>query len=58
MQVLLLEAGKPSFNNFLVNIPAGVIRLFKSALDWQFESAPEAKLDGKEVYLIRGKVLR
>lgn len=55
-KVLLLEAGKPSYRNLLVNMPAGVIRLFKSALDWQFESAPEQKLDGKEVYLIRGKV--
>lgn len=55
-KVLLLEAGKPSYRNMLVNMPAGVIRLFKSALDWQFESAPEQKLDGKEVYLIRGKV--
>ena len=56
-KVLLLEAGKPSYRNLLVNMPAGVIRLFKSALDWQFESAPEQKLDGKEVYLIRGKVV-
>ncbi len=56
-KVLLLEAGKLSDRNLKVSIPAGVIRLFKSALDWQFESAPEAKLDGKEVYLIRGKTL-
>jgi len=55
-KVLLLEAGKTSDRNLLVNMPAGVIRLFKSALDWKFESAPEQKLDGKEVYLIRGKV--
>lgn len=54
--MLLLEAGKPSFRNFLVNVPAGVIRLFKSALDWQYLSEPEKDLDGKKVYLIRGKV--
>lgn len=56
-KVLLLEAGKPSFNNLLVNIPAGVIKLFKSALDWQYESVPETTLDGKQIYLIRGKTL-
>lgn len=56
LQVLLLEAGKPSFWNKLVNLPAGVVKLFKSAIDWQYESAPEKALDGKEVYLIRGKV--
>jgi len=55
-QVLLLEAGKPSFNNFKVNVPAAVIRLFKSDLDWQYVSEPEKDLDGKQVYLIRGKV--
>lgn len=56
MQVLLLEAGKPSFWNKFVNLPGGVVKLFKSAIDWQYESAPEKALDGKEVYLIRGKV--
>jgi len=56
-KVLLLEAGKNSERNMAVNIPAGVIKLFKSALDWKFESAPEQKLDGKEVYLVRGKAM-
>lgn len=56
-KVLLLEAGNFSDRNPYVYIPAGGLRLFKSALDWKFESAPEAKLDGKEVYLIRGKTL-
>ncbi len=56
-KVLLLEAGTLSDRNPYVYIPAGALRLFKSDLDWKFESAPEAKLDGKEVYLIRGKTL-
>nr|WPK42888.1 fatty acid photodecarboxylase [Nannochloropsis gaditana] len=56
-KVLLLEAGKSAERNPYVNIPAGVVRLFKSALDWQFESAPERHLDGKEVYLVRGKAM-
>ena len=55
-KVLLLEAGPTSDYHPFVQIPAGSARLFNGPLDWKFESAPEQKLDGKEVYLIRGKV--
>jgi choline dehydrogenase-like flavoprotein len=53
--VLLLEAGgRP--NSLKITIPAGILRLFKSKFDWDFTSENEPCLDGRGVYLCRGKV--
>ena len=54
-RVLLVEAGgKP---NLAVKMPAGFPKLFRSKLDWNFASEPQAACDGRIVYIPRGKML-
>jgi choline dehydrogenase len=56
LRVLLIEAGgKPS--SPFVKIPAGFAKLFKSKLDWAFESEPQAAADGRRIFTPRGKML-
>lgn len=55
-RVLLVEAGgDPS--SMYVGIPAGFYKLFKGPHDWNFESEPQAELDGRRIYIPRGKML-
>jgi choline dehydrogenase len=56
MRVLLLEAGGPPASRF-VSIPAGFTKLFKSKLDWAFESEPDASMAGRRIFTPRGKML-
>ena len=56
-QVLLLEAG-PSDRRFWVQVPIGYGILFhQRAVNWMYNSEPEAALGGRSVYHPRGKVL-
>lgn len=56
LRVLLIEAGgKPS--SPFVKIPAGFAKLFKSKLDWAFESEPQTAAGGRRVFTPRGKML-
>ena len=56
LRVLLLEAGgKPS--SPFVSMPAGFARLFRSKLDWAFESEPQVAAGGRRVFTPRGKML-
>jgi choline dehydrogenase len=55
-RVVLIEAGgKPS--SPFVKIPAGFAKLFKTKLDWNFESEPQACANGRKVFTPRGKML-
>lgn len=56
VKVLLIEAG-PSDSRREVSIPAAWVSLFKSELDWNYETAPEQQLDGRTIYWPRGKTL-
>ena len=57
-RVLVLEAGPDETGHPHIRIPAGILRLFKSRFDWDYNSRGEAGLKaGKSVYLCRGKVL-
>eukprot|EP00600_Ochromonadales_sp_CCMP1393_P010029 CAMPEP_0174955208 /NCGR_PEP_ID=MMETSP0004_2-20121128/857_1 /TAXON_ID=420556 /ORGANISM="Ochromonas sp., Strain CCMP1393" /LENGTH=560 /DNA_ID=CAMNT_0016203117 /DNA_START=206 /DNA_END=1888 /DNA_ORIENTATION=- len=56
-KVLMLEAGRSDYQNTLVRIPAGIIKLFKTKYDWNFNSVPEPSVKDREIYLCRGKVL-
>ena len=56
VKVLLIEAG-PTDSRREVSIPAAWVSLFKSELDWQYETAPEEQLDGRTIYYPRGKTL-
>ncbi|WP_206299978.1 GMC family oxidoreductase N-terminal domain-containing protein, partial [Pseudomonas viridiflava] len=55
--VLLIEAG-PAADRFWVNTPAGMGKLyFNKLLNWNFRTAPMDKLQGREMYWPRGKLL-
>ena len=56
VQVLLLEAGAPD-TAMEIHIPAGFPKLYKSKWDWDFQTDPEPHLDGRTVYLPRGRML-
>ncbi len=55
-RVLLLEAG-PADKHQNVKIPAAFPKLFRSALDWNLESVPQAHLNNRRLYQPRGKML-
>ncbi len=54
--VLLLEAG-PRDRKLQIRIPAAFSQLFESEVDWAFRTAPQAHLDGREVFFPLGKTL-
>lgn len=54
--VLLLEAGPPDSEEAL-HIPAAFSRLYRTPFDWDYLSGPEPGLDGRELYVPRGRVL-
>jgi choline dehydrogenase len=56
LQILLVEAGGPPASRF-VSIPAGFPKLFKSHLDWAFESEPQTAVGGRRIFTPRGKML-
>jgi len=55
--VLVLEAGRSDFDTALVKIPAGILRLFRSKYDWNFNTSNEKGTSGRSIYLCRGKLL-
>lgn len=55
-RVLLLEAGGEDTNRN-IHVPAAFYKLYGSACDWNFRTVPQARLDGRELYQPRGKVL-
>src|SRR5690348_4274454 len=55
-KVLLIEAG-PRDSRREVSIPAAWVSLFKSEVDWHYETDPEPQLDGRAIYWPRGKTL-
>ena len=56
-RVLLLEAGGPDRFNPLIHMPGGYAKLHRSKVDWGYRTEPQAHIDGREIYLPRGKVL-
>jgi choline dehydrogenase len=54
--VLLLEAGDRDTKRE-IRIPAAFTKLFKSEIDWDYQTEPEPHLGGRSVYWPRGKVL-
>jgi choline dehydrogenase len=56
VRVLLLEAGGPDKNK-AVHIPAAFSTLFKSDVDWNYQTVPQGQLGGRTVYWPRGKML-
>jgi choline dehydrogenase-like flavoprotein len=54
--VALLEAGPPDDLEEIL-IPARLGLLFKTHVDWDFDSEPEPRLGARRIYLPRGRVL-
>lgn len=55
-RVLLLEAGDWGSRDMRIRIPAGLVKVFKSERDWDFETEPVPGTS-RGVYLCRGKVM-
>ncbi len=56
VSVLLLEAG-PEGRKLEIRIPAAFAKLFRSNVDWGYDTAPQAALDEREIVFPRGRVL-
>ncbi len=54
--VLLLEAG-PTDRRLHIRIPAAFSKLYRSPVDWGYDTVPQSELDGRRVVFPRGKVL-
>jgi len=54
--VLLLEAG-PRDDRLEIGVPAAFSRLFRSPLDWGYDTEPQPQLNGRRIYWPRGKVI-
>lgn len=55
-KVLLLEAGAPD-RKLEIKIPGAYTKLHRSEVDWGFWSEPQEQLDGRKLFLPRGKTL-
>lgn len=56
-RVLLLEAGPPDTNPW-IHIPLGFAKTYVNPrVNWKFESAPHDRLNGRKIYVPRGKTL-
>jgi choline dehydrogenase-like flavoprotein len=55
-RVLLLEAG-PRDTKFEIRIPAAFSKLFKTTVDWGYETVAQPELAGRKLYWPRGKML-
>lgn len=56
VRVLLLEAGGPAKAKE-IHIPAGFHNTFRTDLDWNFYTQPQAELNNRKLYWPRGKVI-
>jgi len=55
-RVVVLEAG-PVDDSAHIDMPLTFSQLFKSRLDWDFDTEPEMDLGGRTMYLAQGKVV-
>jgi choline dehydrogenase len=55
-RVLLLQAGPPDTADE-IHIPAAINFLFKSTYDWDYQTVPQDRADGRSVYWPRGRVI-
>ncbi|WP_370246460.1 GMC family oxidoreductase [Nocardioides sp.] len=56
VRVALIEAG-PADTHEAIHIPAAFPGLFKTPLDWDYDTEPEPGLGGRRAYLPRGRML-
>lgn len=55
-RVLLVEAGGPDKRQE-IHIPAAFSTLFRSDLDWNYDTVPQPGLNGRSIYWPRGRML-
>ena len=55
-QVLLLEAGGPDVRKE-IHVPVAFPTLFRSELDWNYQTEPQARLGGRRLFWPRGRVM-
>lgn len=55
-RVLLLEAG-PADTKLEIKIPAAFSALFRSKLDWNYDTVPQPQLNNRRIFWPRGRVL-
>lgn len=53
----VLEAGPASFDDPLINVPGRFGESLSTKYDWQFDTIPQAGLNGRKLSWPRGKVL-
>jgi choline dehydrogenase len=56
IKVLVLEAGGPD-SNPLIHMPGGYSELFRTKVDWAFWTEPQKHVNGRRIFLPRGKTL-
>jgi choline dehydrogenase len=56
VKVCLLEAG-PADTSPNIHVPAGAAKLFRTQLDWDYDSHNEPFCENRRIYLPRGRVL-
>lgn len=56
VRVLLLEAG-PADKKMEIHIPAAFAKLFRSEVDWDYDTEPQPHLGGRRIFWPRGKML-
>lgn len=56
VSVLLLEAGAPD-RALELHVPAAFSKLFRGPYDWNYDTVPQERLEGRTVYWPRGKTL-
>ncbi len=55
-RILLLEAGGAD-DKQEIHVPAAFSKLFRTPVDWAYETEPEPQLNGRRLYWPRGKML-
>src|SRR5436309_2595031 len=56
VSVLLLEAGPPDVNDN-IHVPLGYLKLARTEIDWDYDSAPEPFCGGRRIQLPPGRTL-
>src|SRR3954454_23692414 len=56
VKVCLIEAG-PADTSGNIHVPAGAAKLFRTELDWDYDSHNEPFCENRRIYLPRGRVL-
>jgi choline dehydrogenase len=55
--VLAIEAGESDVKQLMSRIPAGVTKLWRSPVDWNFSTTPQPECAGRELEWPRGKLI-